>query len=98
MSDLEQIIDTLHEAAFDKEEVLLATVVARANFKVTRMVVSPACEGESSSLRTASTASSPSGEFEVTMSEFEYGSLVMRTLPKSLPPVESAVLLRSKGL
>ena len=47
----------------------------------TRRVVSPACEATSNCLMTSSTAARCSWEFAVTMSELEYGSLVMRTLP-----------------
>ena len=60
---------------------LLATVSALAYFNPMRKVLSPACEGWSSCLRTFSITARFSFELDVTMIALEYGSLVMRTLP-----------------
>ncbi len=61
--------------------MLLATVAAFEKFRATRRVVSPASEGTSNCLMTASTAAKFSEELAVMISALEWGSLVMRTLP-----------------
>src|SRR6266850_6545702 len=69
--------------------MLLATVVAFANFNPMRKVESPASDGTSNCLITASTAAMFSSELEVRISELECGSLVMRTLPYKRPTSRS---------
>ena len=61
--------------------MLLATSAALANFKPMCSVLSAASGGRSNWLMISSTAARFSFEFAVTMSAFEFGSLVMRTLP-----------------
>ena len=61
--------------------MLLATVEALANLRPIRSVDSPASEGRSNCSMTFSTAARLSFELAVMINEFEYGSLVMRTLP-----------------